>query len=124
MRISDWSSYVCSSYLPIGADTLERQQRFQRTAALVEPAIGCRRLEHRVFTAHLISIRGHTKMFLDPPHHIKIRHPRLHHHHVGALIEIKRELATGFVRIGGINLVAVLFAPLAVSDRKRGVEGK
>src|SRR3546814_8422019 len=30
----------------IGAGTLERQQRFQRTAALVEPAIGCRSEEH------------------------------------------------------------------------------
>jgi hypothetical protein len=71
------------------------------TRALVEPAVLRGRLEHRVLAAHLVDEGRDAERVLHPAHDVEVGHAGLDHHHVGALVEVERDLAQRLVAVAG-----------------------
>src|SRR3546814_11621538 len=93
MRISDWSSDVCSSDL------------------------------HGVLAAHLVGESGHREAVLHAADDVEVGQARLHHHHVGALLQVERDLAQRLVAVGGVQLVGLLVADEARAGADRPPAG-
>ena len=64
--------------------------------------------QHRVFAADLIGVGRHAERLLDAPDHVQIGHAGLDHHHVGALLQVERDLAQRLVAVGRVHLVGAL----------------
>jgi hypothetical protein len=91
------------------------------TASCVQPAVLRRGLQHRVLAADLIGVGRHLELVLHPAHDVEVGHAGLDHHHVGALGDVERHFAEGFVAVGRIHLVGVFVALAQVAGRAHGV---
>src|ERR1700722_7967473 len=109
------------------AGALDASQNLQHHTLLIDPAISCRRLDHRIFTTHVVS--GHRNVesvshFLDD---IQIRHGRLDHNDVRAFFQITGHFAQCFPGVSRIHLVTAPVAKLRRGLRrfaKRPVEAR
>jgi hypothetical protein len=90
---------------------MDRSSAPARTA-LVEPAVRGGGLEHRVLAADLVDEGRRAERVLDPAHDVQVGHAGLDHDHVGALLEVERDLAQRLVAVGRVHLVGVLVAGL------------
>jgi len=81
---------------------------------MVQPAIGCSRLQHRVFPADLIGKGRHAESLFDVAQHVQIGHARFHHDHVGTFADVGCDFAQGFDAIGRIHLISGLVRPAEV----------
>ena len=85
-------------------------------------------LDHRVLAGDLIGEGRHAEGLLHPPHDVEIGQAGLDHHHVGALVEVERDLAQRLVAVAGVHLVGALVADerRVGADRipERPVEGR
>src|SRR5690606_33436877 len=66
----------------VAAGTLESEQRLEHRFLTVDPAICRSRLDHRVFSGHLIGECRYTELVLQTAHDVEIRQARLDHQHV------------------------------------------
>ena len=71
----------------------------------IDPAVIGRRTNRRVFTAHLIGERGHTKRLLHALNDVEGNNRGLHQHHVGPFRQIEGNLAQRLIAIGTIHLI-------------------
>ncbi|EWS66003.1 hypothetical protein Y695_00717 [Hydrogenophaga sp. T4] len=88
---------------------------------MVQPAVLCGGLEHGVFTADLVGEGGHAELVLHAAHDVQVRHAGLDHHHVGALGQVQRHFAQGFVAVARVHLVDLLVGLAQVGCRAHGV---
>src|SRR4051794_41148838 len=76
----------------IGTRPFEREQALEHYPVPVEPTLGGRRREHRVFATYLIGKRRHLERGFDPGHDVQVRHTWLDHDHVRPLSDIESDL--------------------------------
>ena len=101
----------------VGAGPLDREQVLERDRGAVEPAELGRGLHHRVLTAHVIRRDRHVERGAHVGDHVEIRERGLHHHHVGALVDVERDFGDRLAAVRGVHLVA---APVAELRRALG----
>src|SRR5258706_13062487 len=76
----------------IGPGSADRDERLHHDALAVDEAALCRRDEHGVLPGDMIRGDRHLERLADPPDDVEIRKGRLHHHHVGPLLDVQRHL--------------------------------
>ena len=69
-------------------------------------------MDHREFAAHLIRGERIAGLSLHASHNVEERSRRLHHHHVGALLDVLKGFAQCLVRVGDVHLVPATIAIL------------
>ena len=86
-----------------------------------------RGLDHGVFAADVINGGRFTETLADPPQNVDVRQCRFDHDDVGAFVDIERDFAQRFFRIGGVHLIRTAIAELRRAFRgvtKRSVENR
>ena len=97
-----------------------RGQRFEHRARLVDPAVAAGGLEHRVLAAHVVrGGRDSRSVSFTRVEDVQVRHRRLHHHDVGAFLDVLFDLAQRLADVGRIHLVRLAVAELR--RRRRGI---
>src|SRR5919106_465941 len=94
----------------VGPGPPDARERLHDCALLVEPAELASRADHRVLPRHGVGGQRHAELRLGPRDHVEVGQGRLHHHDVGALVEVERDLSHGLLGIGRIHLIG---APVA-----------
>ena len=90
----------------VGAGALDREQVLERDRGSVDPAELRRSLHHRVLAAHVVRRDRHVERAPYLGDHVEVRQRGLDHHHVGALVDVVRDLDERLAPVGGIHLVA------------------
>src|SRR5688572_10441807 len=100
----------------VGTRAADGREGFHHRARLVDPAVGARRLQHRILAADLVRGGGMAEARLDPCDDVEVRQRRLDHHDVGAFGDVDLDLAKRLLDVGWIHLVAA-----AIAELRRGV---
>src|SRR6266404_5947040 len=76
----------------VGAGALEAEEALHHRPLAVEPAALGGGADHRIFAADLVDEGRHPEGVLHPAHDIEIGQARLDHDHVGAFLQVERNL--------------------------------
>ncbi|ENN85861.1 hypothetical protein RHSP_17951 [Rhizobium freirei PRF 81] len=123
----------CHIHRKIGEDAvtagaLEGKQGFEHYLVAVDPSVGGRGLDHRVFAGDLIGESGKAEGLLQPPTDIEIGQAGLDHQHVGAFLDVERGVTHGLGAVGRIDVIGLLVALQQAAGRNRlaigAVEGR
>src|SRR5215469_11540425 len=98
------------------ARSLDSQENFEYDSFFVHPTLLSSRLDHRIFTAHIVSGDGRVEVVAHQADNIEIGQRRFHHQHVSALPEVQFHLPQSFLCVGRVHLVAS-----TVSELRGGV---
>ena len=82
---------------------------------VVDPAVGGRRLDHRVLAAHVVGGERHVDSAAGGGDDVEVGERRLDHHDVGALGDVGVDLAQRLAAVAPVLLVALAVA--AADDR-------
>jgi hypothetical protein len=111
----------------VGAGAADRGQDLEDRATLVEPAVRRRGFHHRVLATHVVGGHREARLVLRAPQNVEVGERRLHHHDVGAFVDVGADLADRLVGVRRIHLVP---GPVAEPRRalgrlaERTVEGR
>src|SRR5258707_6045572 len=101
--VSDDEICACS---PEGSHQLQ-----DRIFFINPPVLGCR-LEHGVFTAHVVNRSGHLEPVFYPPEYVQIWQAGFYDQQIGTLFEIQGDLSQRFAGVGRIHLIAAAIAKM------------
>ena len=96
----------------VGAGSLDGDEVLEGDRIPVDPTVRGSRLEHRVLAAHVVRRNRNVELRAHRGNHVEIRECRLHHHHVGALVDVERGLGDGFAHVRDVHLVRAAIAEL------------
>src|SRR5260370_39525894 len=90
----------------------ERIHQPQDRIFFINPTVlGCR-LEHGVFTAHVVNRSGHLEPVFYPPEYVQIWQAGVYDQQIGTLFEIQGDLSQRFAGVGRIHLIAAAIAKM------------
>ena len=98
--------------IDVGAGALDREQVLQRDGVAVDPAELRGRLHHRVLAAHVVRRDRNVERGAHRRDDVEVRERGLHHHHVGALVDVERDLGERLAAVRRVHLVAAAVAEL------------
>ncbi len=101
-----------------GAGAHDGGVRLPHGARLVDHARRGRRLDHGILAADGVGGERHVEALARPPDDVEVRQRRLHHHDVGALLDVEGDLAQRLIGVRRVHLVAA-----AVAEPGRRVGG-
>src|SRR5690606_40852584 len=90
----------------IRAGAADGGQHLQDDALTVDPPPLGGSVDHRVLTRDVVGRDRNVHLFADAVDDVQVAEGGLHHHHVGALLEIETDLLEALADVGGIHLVA------------------
>ena len=89
-------------------------------ALAVDPAVRGGGLDHGVLARDVVRRDGHVDRVAHPAYDVEVAERGLHHHDVGALVDVEQRLADALAGVGGVLLVGPPVALRARSRRPRG----
>src|SRR5258708_30015475 len=83
----------------------ERSHQLQDCIFFINPTVlGCR-LEHGVFTAHVVDRSRHLEPVFHPPEYVQVWQARFHDQKIGTFFAIQGDLAPPLPRLGRTHLI-------------------